>query len=182
MLKILRQNKGQSLVETLIAIGVIVVGLVGVMALVVSAVAAGRISKEIVTATNLGREGIEVVREIRDSNWMQEESWTKEIIGGGNVRYARANFNAKKNQWELESATSTDLFDNEYKLYFSDYYSHDSSGDETSYYRMIEIQKDIAEADQLIIKSHIGWLEQGKEKEIILEDVLTDWLTTREVE
>lgn len=182
MLKKLRQNKGQSLIETLIAIGVIVVGLVGVMALVVGAIAAGRISKEVVTATNLGREGIEVVREIRDSNWMQEEGWTKGIIGGGDVRYARASFDPKENQWKLESTTTTDLFDNEYKLYFSDYYNHDQQGDETSYFRMIEIQKDIAEPDELVIKTYVGWVKQGKQKEIVLENVFSDWLTKREVE
>ena len=47
---------------------------------------------------------------------------------------------------------------------------------------MIEIQKDIAEPDELIIKTYVGWIKQGKQKEIVLENVLSDWLTKREVE
>jgi len=41
---------------------------------------------------------------------------------------------------------------------------------------------DIAEPDELIIKTYVGWIEQGKQKKIILEDVFSDWLTKREVE
>jgi hypothetical protein len=113
---------------------------------------------------------------------MQEKGFNENLLKGGDVRYARASFDSKTNGWQLESGTTTNLFDNEYKLYFDDYYNHERKGDDSGYFRMIEIRKDPTDANQLIIKSSCGWIKDGKQKEIVLEDILTDWLTKAEVE
>ncbi len=178
----IRDNKGQSIIETLVAVAVIVVGLVGILALVVNALAAGKISKETVTATNLAREGIEVVRSVRDTNWFQKKDFSEEIIGGGDIRYAKPVFNPTKNDWSLISGTSADLFNAEYKLSFSDYYNYNGKGNDSGYYRMITVKKNLVDPNQLEITAKVGWREGGKNKEIVLSDYLTDWLTEGEVE
>lgn len=62
--------RGQSLVELLIAMFVIIVGLTAAGAIIFSNLRIQEIASDRVVATNLAREGIEFVREIRDSNWL----------------------------------------------------------------------------------------------------------------
>ena len=63
-------KKGQGLLETIVAIGVILTGLVSVMTLVISNLTGAREAALRYQAVNLAREGIELVRNKRDSNWL----------------------------------------------------------------------------------------------------------------
>jgi|SRR3989344_2217890 len=64
-------QSGFTLMETIVAIGVIVVGLVSALTLVNTALFYVFNINDRLIATNLAAEGIEVVRNIRDSNWAQ---------------------------------------------------------------------------------------------------------------
>ena len=66
-----RLRTAQSLLEAILAIGVILVATISSATLIVSTVFASSVSRDRIEATNLAREGFEVVREIRDSNWMK---------------------------------------------------------------------------------------------------------------
>jgi len=67
---IIKNNKGQGLVEMVIALAVIVTGVIGALSLAVSALSSSKESETRIIAANLAREGIEVARNIRDSNWL----------------------------------------------------------------------------------------------------------------
>ncbi len=71
--KIKSQN-GQGLMELIVAIGIIVVGLFSVWALFFSNFAAEQEAETRMTASNLAREGIEAVKNLRDSNWLAVEN------------------------------------------------------------------------------------------------------------
>jgi len=73
MLKITDQ-KGQSILEMLVAIFVLVVVLTATIVLIITSINASRHSKNKLIATSLAREGIEIVRNIRDSNWIDPSS------------------------------------------------------------------------------------------------------------
>lgn len=64
-------NKGQGLVETTLAIGVILIGLGAIMVLTIQNVGANALSSQRIVALNLVREGVDAVRAIRDSNWLK---------------------------------------------------------------------------------------------------------------
>lgn len=64
------RHAGQGLLEAIIGIGVILAGTVGTITLVSSTIRAGRTSNNETVAASLAREGIEVARQIRDSNWL----------------------------------------------------------------------------------------------------------------
>lgn len=76
--------KGQSLLETVIAVGIILAGIVPLVALTTMTAKAGRSALETTIASQLAREGIEVVRNKRDSNWKQDLEWDN---GLGRGRY-----------------------------------------------------------------------------------------------
>ena len=65
-----KKNSGQGLIEMIVALGIIIVGVIGSLSLSVVALSSSRESETRVIAANLAREGIEVARNIRDSNWL----------------------------------------------------------------------------------------------------------------
>lgn len=64
-------HAGQGLLETIIGIGVILAGTVGSITLISQTIKFGRTTNNRVIAASLAREGIEVVRNIRDTNWLK---------------------------------------------------------------------------------------------------------------
>ncbi len=71
----MKASRGQSLIETLVAITVLVIGVFGAVYLGVYTIRAAQTSQLDVVAENLAREGIESVRWVRDQNWRQSRSW-----------------------------------------------------------------------------------------------------------
>lgn len=63
-------QRGQTLVEVIIAVGILLAGIVGLITLSFASLSADQISSRKIVAMNLAREGIEVLRNVRDSNWL----------------------------------------------------------------------------------------------------------------
>lgn len=66
-----KSNRGETLIEVIIALTVLIMGTVGSLHLLGVAGKNNQITKEKVLATDLAREGIEAVRSIRDTNWLR---------------------------------------------------------------------------------------------------------------
>lgn len=74
MLKKIAKNKsGQSLIELIVAVAIIQVGLLSVWSLFLSNFNAEKESELRIVGANLSREGIELVKNIRDSNWLRAD-------------------------------------------------------------------------------------------------------------
>ncbi len=71
-------KKGGILVEVLVSLVVFTLGVTGSLSLLLAAVKANSINRNRTIAINLAREGIEVVRNIRDTNWMIYSSHLRE--------------------------------------------------------------------------------------------------------
>jgi hypothetical protein len=67
------KQSGQTLAETLLATFILTTSLVAGLSLAIYAISASNTSKNQILATNLAREGIEVIRMMRDSNWLAAE-------------------------------------------------------------------------------------------------------------
>ena len=67
-------NAGQTMIETLVAIFMLTMGVSAALGLAIFAFSSSaNISKQIV-ATGLAREGLEAVKQMRDTNWLQQTS------------------------------------------------------------------------------------------------------------
>lgn len=77
-----RDRRGQSLIEAIVALGIISTAISSALSLAVSSLSAEKDSGAAVTAGNLAREGIEVVRMIRDSNWLAGNAWDAGLTSG----------------------------------------------------------------------------------------------------
>lgn len=71
-----RDQGGQSLLEMLVALLILVTALTATIVLIVTSINASRDSRNKLIASNLAREGIEMVRNIRDSNWVDPSTTT----------------------------------------------------------------------------------------------------------
>lgn len=63
-------KQGFTLLESIVAIGVILIGIVSLLALSTTSVVSATATSDAFLASNFAREGIEVVRMVRDSNWL----------------------------------------------------------------------------------------------------------------
>lgn len=63
-------QQGQTIAELLIACFIILIGLAAILTASISILNTVSVSKDIVIATNLAREGLEVIRNKRDNNWL----------------------------------------------------------------------------------------------------------------
>lgn len=67
-------ESGQTLIETIVAIFILTMALVSGLGLAIYAMTTTQETKERIIATNLAREGIEVIRMMRDSNWLAAQN------------------------------------------------------------------------------------------------------------
>lgn len=65
-----RSESGLSLVEVILGLGILLGGIIGLITLSIASLKADEVSSRKIVAMNLAREGIEVIRNIRDSNWL----------------------------------------------------------------------------------------------------------------
>lgn len=66
----LKANNGFSLIEVLVAVFVITIGFTATTTLISKSIAESIGSRDTIVASQLAQEGIEVVRNIRDQNWL----------------------------------------------------------------------------------------------------------------
>lgn len=68
------KNNGFTLMETVIATSILVIGVIGTFALITFTTSVSSLGSQKLVATYLAQEGIEIIRNIRDTNWLQESA------------------------------------------------------------------------------------------------------------
>ncbi len=110
------RSSGQTMLEAIIASGIIVTAVGAALTLVYSSIAAAKESESRLVATNLAREGVEVVRAIRDSNWLAGDDWDDGLEGPSNDYSGILVFNASGKSWAVDFSPA-DIDDPETKVY-----------------------------------------------------------------
>ena len=158
------KNKGFTLIEVIIAVAVIVTVLVAVIALISFSVSGIRPGKSKIIAAGLAQEGIEIVRNIRDSNWLADkrtsDNWDDGLDSG--------QWRVQYNQLGLLSFSNMPL-----EIDSNGFYQYDF-GSNTPFYRKIIIAH--IGNNQIKAISEVTWSEKGKSQIIQVEDILYNWL------
>jgi Tfp pilus assembly protein PilV len=68
--RIKNYDSGQTLIETIVAIFILVTAVISALGVIVQALGTSSVSRNQIIALNLAREGVDVVRSMRDSNWL----------------------------------------------------------------------------------------------------------------
>jgi hypothetical protein len=99
-----RAPRGQSFIEAMVAITVIVTSISSSLALVQSSITATHNGGIQVTAANLAREGAEVVRGLRDTNWLKSQSFQVGLVDASGDKTARPLLDQAGGGWSLSFA------------------------------------------------------------------------------
>lgn len=191
----LKSEKGQSLVEMTIAIAIILTGLMGALALTVSNLSGVGEAGTRVVASGLAKEGIDVVRNIRDTNWLENATWDDELFLGNDFT-AIAIFKPATNEWRLDFSPSSisdaaaKLYRDENNLYLQN--TAPPGGTATLYSRLITLDPICLNSETKIetisgnpcgseektgirVRSEVTWTESGRPHSLVLDDRLYNW-------
>lgn len=163
-----KKGAGFSLMEVIIAIAVIIATLITLIALISSVVSGLKPAGFKLTAVSLAQEGLEIVRNIRDSNWLSykraPENWRDGLAAG---------------DYRVQYNESALLFwaDSFLKIDNNGFYQYDS-GSNTPFKRKITIGH--IGNNQIKAVSEITWQEKGKSYIITAESRLYNWLEVTE--
>lgn len=156
------QNRnGQALVESIIALSVLTVGLLGIITLLSQSIGLNRSVADSYAATYLAAEGIEVVKNIVDMNRIQGRAWNDGLANGTyEVVYNGTSLMANQDRF-LRYDPATNL------------YSYSGSL-ETPFKRSVTITR--VSDDELRVVARVTWTTRGAGSfEIILEDHFFKW-------
>ncbi len=154
-----KNNRGFTLLETIVAVGLIMVGFVAVLVLITTSLFYISNIQDRLAAANLIAEGIEVVRNIRDNNWLQNRTWNSGLANG--------DYQTAYNSMSLSSYNGSPLLLDSNGLY------NYTSGAATPYVRKISIAN-LSNYEIRIIAT-VTWQRRGITYSSSAEDHLFNW-------
>jgi len=158
------QNQGFTLMEVIVSIGIIMTVLVTIIGLITFSISGIRLNKSKTIAFGLAQEGLEIVKNIRDNNWLSGKRSVDHWRDGLGVGDWQVQYNAES----LINNNSLPL-----KLDTNGFYQYDS-GSETIFYRKINIQ--YIDDDQIKVIVQITWRESGRDQFLSSEVRFYNWL------
>lgn len=163
-------NKGYFLIELMVAISILTIGFLGFLTLVSRAISANRVISDYLTANYLAAEGIELIKNKIDSNYLQPlPIWNQDIASDDD-------YEIDYNDAVLTNVTGfPDSALRNFKL-TSEFYEYDGAGNQTPFKRRITISYPGGSAIQMKVKSTVSWIGRGGNvMEIYVEDYFFDW-------
>lgn len=80
--KIFKPKAAFSLIEIMAVLLIVSLGMVGMVNLATQSIQAQTINRGSIVAYQLAQEGLEIVRQIRDTNWLQGRNWKTGLASG----------------------------------------------------------------------------------------------------
>ena len=153
-------RKGFTLLEVIIALFVLTLGVLGGIFVIQQTIILTAHSSARITAIYLAQEGMEIVRNIRDTNWLEEEDWRKGLGDG---------------QWQADFTHQQGL--NPYDGRFLNidergFYSY-FSGHPTKFQRKIILTS--PGLNILNVRVEVYWTERGRPYSLSVQGNLYNW-------
>ena len=154
------KRTGFTLIETLVAISLLTVGVTGSFSLMQKVTSFASISSSQLTASYLAQEGIEIIRSIRDTNYLEGEVWDNGIAAVADARL------------DYRSSVFPDAVCGNYLQHNGTYYicSTDSG---SKFQRQISIVKPLP--DKMVVSVTVSWSERGISHQVLAQTELRDW-------
>jgi len=179
----LKSTKGFTLLEVIGAIFILTVGAGSAFILISQTLSAASLVKERLIASYLVGEGIEIVRNIRDTNWLQARDPAKTSPWDDGLCSTSPCY------WQTDYTTRTftdtadfeQCSDPEYNCRPYDgttlkidggFYNY-TSGTETIFKRKITIEK--LDSDNIKVEVNVEWTEKGRTHNLKAIEYLTSW-------
>lgn len=155
-------KKAFTLIETLIGITMIGIVITAVTGLILNTILSNERNKHLLQANMLAQEGLEVMRHIRDSNWLQNYSW-----------------NGGQDEWGSDFILGAD--EEEMEIYLTQsgcthQWCFSASPEEINQFtREIFIDRVPDNEDMVQVTALVTWRDKGVTREYKLSTYLTNW-------
>lgn len=159
-----RQRRGFTLMEVIVSLAIIITALISVITLISSGVSGIAFSKTKITAFGLAQEGLEIVRNVRDNNWINYKRTVSDWRDG----LSAGNWCVQYNSQNLLAYSAVPL-----KTDSNGFYQYDS-GNNTIFYRRIIISN--INDNQFKVIARVTWQERGKTQTMEAESRLYNWM------
>ncbi len=191
MKKITLRQSGFTLLEMIFALGFLMMTIAAILALTVANIAGEAESENQVIANNLARESIEVVRNIRDGNWLAKVPFDNAPIAVGTDK-SRTIFDPAANSWTIDTPAQASASFELYRSADGIYSYNNTNNTKTMFSRHIFIyyicRAPVSGAEAITypcnfgfsavglrVRAVVSWNEQGRRRQVMLEDFLYDW-------
>jgi prepilin-type N-terminal cleavage/methylation domain-containing protein len=181
-IKIIKSNTGFTLIETLVSLAIFSVSIVALISVTASGVADTNFVKNKLTASYLAQEGVEMVRNIRDSNSLS-------LLGGNGIPWAP--FTASvfssctpPNGCKIESSANslvaticqvTNGYGCQLNYDSSGFYTYASST-ASPFSRLITVQDALDGNNEVKVTSTVSWNQGSSPKSVTYSESLFDWI------
>jgi hypothetical protein len=152
-------NKSFTLIETITAIFILTTGILALSSLISYFISVSSISSQRLIAAYLAQEGIEIVRNLRDTNLLNGRNWDYGLDTG---------------DWQA------DYDDNALSPYAGSFLNLETnglygynSGAQTNFKRKISLQKS---GDVLKVLVEVSWQERGRSHSLKVQGNLYNWV------
>lgn len=171
--------KGFSLIETLVAITVLIGAIVGPLTLASQGIKAASLFKNQLIASNLAQEGMELVHAKRDSNILQGKGWMDDIIDicGGDgcyIRYTPTDNSASQITFQPCGAGGCPKFFISSEGWYTQKATADTGDTETIFSRTIKVTS-IVPGREVKVGTTLAWQERFSTLTFDLEEHLLKW-------
>jgi type II secretory pathway pseudopilin PulG len=179
---------GQTLIELLIALTVIVTGLFAATTLVFSNLQLADRDADEVVAVNLAREGIELAKQVRDSNWLAGLPFNQGLGSAGDETATPRWGGSAPEQQPVFDFTANTMNDPQTRIWRSRnlatplFFTHtDPSGVATPWRRLLTFRpmcETSCASDPVIavrVESRVEWQRKGQTFQRVMYEDLYDW-------
>ena len=165
------RKKAFSIVEVMVSFFVITMGVLGLSTLALRNINVQKINKNKLIASQLAQEGVELIRNFRDKDW---------LVNGGATFFSSADNSDKiaiyfdGNNMVVQSGLSG-INDQATKLFLdnNNFYVHSSTSNFSGFSRLVDINW--VSDHEMNIVSTVAWQERGQDKEYVVDTKLFDW-------
>jgi len=176
-------KNGFSLVETLVAIFILAMAITSAMAVAQSSLLASFFARDRVTAYFLAQEAVEVVKNIRDENRLENRDNPNNLISWSS---RITDLSCKENDLPCgvdiinNSVIKCADFDDGCRLKreANGIFNHSSSGDDTRFTRTVEIESVGGTDDEIKVTVTVSWPQAlNQNKNFVMTEHIFNWLS-----
>lgn len=166
-----KQNHGFSVIEVVVSIFIINMALIGLVALIVQNIQAQYVNKNNLIASQLAQEGVEMVRNVRDRNWIIGNDFYQDIGNVGSQKlFAIGALGASS------IVNVSDLADMNTVLHLSEGETVNATSSPGYMAEFRRMASTTLSGDALNVDCIVEWRERGNTRRYIASEVLYNWI------